>query len=150
MLIQRPARAWASLRPPVRRAVICARAPQRSAPRRIVARSASAAARRPTQSSFVNIEHVFLSIDVITVERRPTNSGTIQSRAIPDSSRLAPRAGAGDRAYRPRFASRRARSDGANTNRNDARAVAIFECRGLLDEEMRGCPYRVCLFTSFE
>ena len=84
MLIQRPARAWASLRPPVRRAVICARAPQRSAPRRIVARSASAAARRPTQSSFVNIEHVFLSIDVITLERIPTNrehSGTIQSRA---------------------------------------------------------------------
>ena len=34
MLIQRPARAWASLRPPVRRAVICARAPQRSAHRR--------------------------------------------------------------------------------------------------------------------
>jgi hypothetical protein len=63
---------------------------------------------------------------------------------------VAPRAGAGDRAYRPRFASRRARSGGANTNRNDARAVAIFECRGLLDEEMRGCPYRVCLFTSFE
>lgn len=83
MLIQRPARAWASLRPPVRRAVICARAP-RSGQRIVVARSASAAARRPTQSSFVNIEHVFLSIDVITVERRPTNSGTIQSRAIPD------------------------------------------------------------------
>ena len=82
MLIQRPARAWASLRPPVRRAVICARAP-RSGQRIVVARSASAAARRPTQSSFVNIEHVFLSIDVITVERRPTNSGTIQSRATP-------------------------------------------------------------------
>ena len=154
MLIQRPARAWASLRPPVRdgRLFVLVR---HSGQRIVVARSASAAARRPTQSSFVNIEHVFLSIDVITVERRPTNSGTIQSRAIriPDLNTkvlVAPRAGAGDRAYRPRFASRRARSGGANTNRNDARAVAIFECRGLLDEEMRGCPYRVCLFTSFE
>ena len=83
MLIQRPApryaRGRASVPPSDGRLFVLVR---HSGQRIVVARSASAAARRPTQSSFVNIEHVFLSIDVITVERRPTNSGTIQSRAI--------------------------------------------------------------------
>ena len=149
MLIQRPARAWASLRPPVRRAVICARAPQRSAHRRRAIGERSGPA---TDSKQLREHRACIFVNRRYYRREETDQQWNYTIAcsIPDSSRLAPRAGAGDRAYRPRFASRRARSGGANTNRNDARAVAIFECRGLLDEEMRGCPYRVCLFTSFE